>query len=156
MTIYAENTLVAIHIRLYERDQTRYDWQHYIPLIDRKPGALRNGAPFAEMPLPLLKLQSELRRRERLMGDRIMATVLANVPMHGLEAVLIAVEQVLASGAPSAEQDVYKRQGFSALITASVLVSQSYSWLITRASNSCAGILMPFGAAAFPLSLIHI
>ena len=103
MTIYAENTLVAIHIRLYERDQTRYDWQHYIPLIDRKPGALRNGAPFAEMPLPLLKLQSELRRRERLMGDRIMATVLANVPMHGLEAVLIAVEQVLASGAPSAE-----------------------------------------------------
>jgi transposase len=103
MTIYAENTMVASHIRLYERDQTRYDWQHYIPLIDRKPGALRNGAPFAEMPLPLLKLQSELRRRERLMGDRIMATVLANVPVHGLEAVLIAVEQVLSSGAPSAE-----------------------------------------------------
>ena len=103
MTIYAENTMVASHIRLYERDQTRYDWQHYIPLIDRKPGALRNGAPFAEMPLPLLKLQSELRRRERLMGDRIMATVLANVPVHGLDAVLIAVEQVLASGAPSAE-----------------------------------------------------
>lgn len=103
MTIYAENTMVASHLRLYERDQTRYDWQHYIPLIDRKPGALRNGAPFAEMPLPLLKLQSELRRRERLMGDRIMATVLANVPVHGLEAVLIAVEQVLASGAPSAE-----------------------------------------------------
>jgi hypothetical protein len=103
MTIYAENTMVASHIRLYERDQTRYDWQHYIPLIDRKPGALRNGAPFAEMPLPLLKLQSELRRRERLTGDRIMATVLANVPVHGLDAVLIAVEQVLASGAPSAE-----------------------------------------------------
>ena len=32
-----------------------------------------------------------------------MATVLANVPVHGLDAVLIAVEQVLASGAPSAE-----------------------------------------------------
>ena len=103
MTIYAENTMVASHIRLYERDQTRYDWQHYIPLIDRKPGALRNGAPIADMPLPLLKLQSELRRRERLTGDRIMATVLANVPVHGLDAVLIAVEQVLASGAPSAE-----------------------------------------------------
>ena len=103
MAIYAENTMVASHIRLYERDQTRYDWQHYIPLIDRKPGALRNGAPFADMPLPLLKLQSELRRRERLTGDRIMATVLANVPVHGLDAVLIAVEQVLSSGAPSAE-----------------------------------------------------
>ena len=103
IAIYAENTMVASHIRLYERDQTRYDWQHYIPLIDRKPGALRNGAPFAEMPLPLLKLQSELRRRERLMGDRIMASVLANVPVHGLEPVLMAVEQVLDSGAPSAE-----------------------------------------------------
>lgn len=37
------------------------------------------------------------------MGDRIMASVLANVPLHGLEAVLIAVVQVLDSGAPSAE-----------------------------------------------------
>lgn len=103
IAVYAENTMVASHLRLYERDQTRYEWQHYIPLIDRKPGALRNGAPFAEMPLPLLKLQSELRRRERLMGDRIMASVLANVPVHGLDAVLIAVAQVLDSGAPSAE-----------------------------------------------------
>lgn len=103
IAIYADNTMVARHLRLHEREQTRYDWQHYIPLIDRKPGALRNGAPFAEMPLPLLKLQSELRRRERLMGDRIMASVLANVPVHGLDAVLVAVEQVLASGAPSAE-----------------------------------------------------
>jgi transposase len=103
IAIYAESAMVASHLRLYERDQTRYDWQHYIPLIERKPGALRNGAPFAEMPLPLLKLQSELRRRERLNGDRIMASVLANVPVHGLAAVLVAVEQVLASGAPSAE-----------------------------------------------------
>lgn len=38
IAIYAENTMVASHIRLYERDHTRYDWQHYIPLIDRKPG----------------------------------------------------------------------------------------------------------------------
>lgn len=37
------------------------------------------------------------------MGDRIMASVLANVHVHGLEAVLIAVSQVLDSGAPSAE-----------------------------------------------------
>ena len=66
MAIYADSTMVACHPHLYERDQTRYDWQHYIPLIDRKPGALRNGTPFAEMPLPLLKLQSKLRRREHL------------------------------------------------------------------------------------------
>lgn len=79
--------------------------------IARKPGALRNGAPFADMPLPLLKLQSELRRRQRLTWDRMMADVLANVPIYGLDAVVIAVEQVLTSGLPSVEhlQNVLNR-----------------------------------------------
>ena len=27
-----------------------YDWRHYLAVIQRKPGALRNGAPFTEMP----------------------------------------------------------------------------------------------------------
>lgn len=100
---YADNVCVASHVRLHERDQISYDWQHYIPLIERKPGALRNGAPFAEMPLALLKLQTELRRRERQQGDRIMAKVLSAIPAHGLEEVLVAVELVLESGVPSIE-----------------------------------------------------
>ena len=37
-----------------DRGQTSYDWQHYIPRVQRKPGVLRNGAPFADMPAPLL------------------------------------------------------------------------------------------------------
>jgi hypothetical protein len=100
---YAENARVACHARLWDRDQVSYDWQHYIPLIERKPGALRNGAPFTELPVPLAKLQATLRRRERQQGDRIMARVLAAVPVHGLEAVLVAVELVLESGVHSAE-----------------------------------------------------
>jgi hypothetical protein len=36
-------------------------------------------------------------------GDRAMAKVLAAVPLHGLEAVLVAVELVLESGALSVE-----------------------------------------------------
>jgi hypothetical protein len=79
----------------------RYDWQHYIPLIERKPGALRNGAPFADMPEPLLRLRGLLLKREG--GDRIMAKVLAAVPKFSLEAVLVAVELVVESGNPSAE-----------------------------------------------------
>jgi hypothetical protein len=79
----------------------RYDWQHYMPLIERKPGALRNGAPFADMPEPLQRLRGLLLKREG--GDRIMAKVLAAVPKAGLEAVLVAVELVLESGNPSAE-----------------------------------------------------
>ena len=45
-----------------ERGNVRYDWQHYISLVERKPGALRNGAPFADMPTPLLQLRKELMR----------------------------------------------------------------------------------------------
>lgn len=100
---YADNVCVACHSRLHERDQISYDWQHYIPLIERKPGALRNGAPFADMPAALAKLQTELRRRERQQGDRAMAKVLSAIPAHGLEAVLVAVELVLESGVPSIE-----------------------------------------------------
>jgi transposase len=101
--VSSENAIVACHTRLFDRDQVSYDWQHYIPLIEKKPGALRNGAPFADMPVPLAKLQAALRRRERQQGDRVMAKVLAAVPVHGLETVIVAVELVLESGAPSVE-----------------------------------------------------
>jgi transposase len=97
----AFDAVVAGHVRCFERNQTRYDWQHYIPLIERKPGALRNGAPFADMPEPLQRLRGLLLKREG--GDRVMAKVLAAVPKSGLEAVLVAVELVLESGNPSAE-----------------------------------------------------
>ena len=87
--------------RSFERDQTLYDWMHYIALIERKPGALRNGAPFETLPEPLKKLQAILLRHEG--GDRVMAQVLAAVPVHGLEPVLVAAELALESGKPSGE-----------------------------------------------------
>ena len=97
----AHDAVVASHSRSFERNQVCYDWQHYIPLIERKPGALRNGAPFADMPEPLQRLRRLLLKRDG--GDRIMAKVLAAVPKSGLETVLVAVELVLESGNPSAE-----------------------------------------------------
>ena len=99
--LVAHDTRVASHRRSFARKETLYDWQHYIPLIQRKPGALRNGAPFADMPAPLQHLRTLLLRHEG--GDRVMAKVLAEVPKAGLEHVLVAVELVLESGAPSAE-----------------------------------------------------
>lgn len=99
--IVAGGSIVATHARLTERDNVRYDWQHYIPLVARKPGALRNGAPFADMPAPLLQLRKGLMRDSG--GDKIMAQVLAVIPSAGLDAVLVAVELVLESGAISAE-----------------------------------------------------
>jgi transposase len=101
VTVVAGEAIVATHERLSDRGQTSYDWQHYIPLVQRKPGVLRNGAPFADLPEALKKLQAVLFRRPG--GDRVMAQVLAAVPAAGLDAVLVAVELVLESGAVSAE-----------------------------------------------------
>ena len=62
--IVFEEQVRASHPRLFDRGQTCYDWQHYLGLLERKPGALRNGAPFADMPAPLVRLQ-RLRRVQR-------------------------------------------------------------------------------------------
>lgn len=101
VVVVGDQEIIAEHPRAGERDHVVYDWQHYVPLIARKPGALRNGAPFAELPDPLKRLSQALLRRAG--GDRVMAQVLAAVPQHGLEAVLVAVDLVLDSGRPSAE-----------------------------------------------------
>jgi hypothetical protein len=101
VVIVANDEIIARHERLMDRQQVSFDWQHYIPLIGRKPGALRNGAPFAEMPTPLLRLKQGLLRRNG--GDKVMAQVLATVPVVGLEAVLVAIELVLESGVISTE-----------------------------------------------------
>ena len=99
--IATDELIVARHDRLSDRGHICYDWQHYIALIQRKPGALRNGAPFADMPAPLLRLRQGLMRHDG--GDKIMAQVLNCVSSHGLEAVLVAVELVIESGALSTE-----------------------------------------------------
>jgi transposase len=101
VVIVADQDVIAEHPRAVDRDHVSYDWQHYLPLVERKPGALRNGAPFAELPDPLQRLRRALLRHEG--GDKVMARVLMAVPTHGLDAVLVAVELVLETGRPSAE-----------------------------------------------------
>ena len=63
--------VVARHERLRAAGQTRYEWQHYIPLLQRKPEALRNRAPFADLPAPLQQLRRTLLRHTG--GDRVLA-----------------------------------------------------------------------------------
>ena len=109
IAVFTDTEQVANHLRCFERDQTIYDWQHYLPLIERKPGALRNGAPFAEMPQPLRQLSGILLRKEG--GDRAMARVLTAIPSFGLEAVVIAVELALESGAAAIRAVAGQRTG---------------------------------------------
>ncbi len=44
--------VVGEHPRCFGRDQTVFDPWHYVPVLARKPGALRNGAPFKNWVLP--------------------------------------------------------------------------------------------------------
>lgn len=101
VVLVADQAIVAEHARGVDRDQVVYDWQHYLPLVERKPGALRNGAPFADLPDALQRLRRALLRHAG--GDKVMARVLMAVPAHGLDAVLVAVDLVLESGHPSAD-----------------------------------------------------
>jgi transposase len=104
VAVVANDAVVASHERLRDEGQTGYDWQHYIALVQRKPGALRNGAPFADLPEPLQKLRRALLRDAG--GDRAMAQVLTIVSTAGLEAVLVAVELALETGPPSGRVNV--------------------------------------------------
>jgi hypothetical protein len=103
LQIVADGKIIAEHVRDITRDHgpghTIYNWRHYLAVVQRKPGALRNGAPFAEMPGPFRKLQSILLRREG--GDREMVDILALVLLHEERHVLTAVEQAIEAGTPS-------------------------------------------------------
>ena len=100
----AEGNVIAEHPRIIDRrhhdsSRTIYDWRHYLSVLQRKPGALRNGAPFAEFPDGFKRLQSSLLKRPG--GDREMVEILALVLHHDEEAVLTAVEMALDTGAAS-------------------------------------------------------
>jgi transposase len=104
IVITAEGRAVAEHTRVICRGHDRpartvYDWRHYLSVVQRKPGALRNGAPFAELPQGFKRLQSVLLKRPG--GDREMVEVLALVLHHDEQAVLCAVELALEAGAVS-------------------------------------------------------
>jgi hypothetical protein len=104
IAIAAEGQILCEHQRIIERShhqppRTVYDWRHYLAVIQRKPGALRNGAPFLELPEGFRRLQHDLLKRPG--GDREMVEILALVLQHDEQAVLCAVEMALSDGVPT-------------------------------------------------------
>ena len=89
--------------RSFGRGEITYDPWRYVPILVRKPGALRNGAPFKGWQLPgaLGRMRARLAGRDD--GDRQMVRVLAAVQEDGLEAVEAACAEALADGACSAD-----------------------------------------------------
>ena len=101
IVLVAEAEVVAEHERVFSRDHgshgvTVYDWRHYLAVVQRKPGALRNGAPFTDLPTSFRRLQRILLKRTG--GDREMADILALVLHHDERLVEQAVSEAIASG----------------------------------------------------------
>ena len=101
LVVAAEGQVLCEHQRVVLRSHhapalTIYDWRHYLAVVQRKPGALRNGAPFADLPKEFRQLQEQMLRRPG--GDREMVDILALVLHHDEQAVLTAVERALAEG----------------------------------------------------------
>jgi hypothetical protein len=103
IVIRQEGRVVAEHPRCYGRGETIYDPWHYVPILARKPGALRNGAPFKDWVLPaaLERVRRKLAGSDD--GDRQMVAILAAVLTDGLPAVESACAQAMSEGVHSSD-----------------------------------------------------
>jgi transposase len=103
VVIRQDGVIVGEHRRRFGRGETIYDPWHYVPVLTRKPGALRNGAPFKHWPLPasLERVRRKLKGSDD--GDRQMVKVLSAVLSDGLVAVEAACNEALAGGVHSAD-----------------------------------------------------
>ena len=103
IVIRQDGATVGEHRRRFGRSETIYDPWHYVPVLARKPGALRNGAPFKDWLLPggLERVRRKLKSSDD--GDRQMVKVLSAVLSDGLTAVEAACAEALAGGVHSAD-----------------------------------------------------
>jgi len=103
IVVLFDDQIVAEHPRQFRRDRVVYDPWHYLPVLVRKPGALRNGAPFKDWDLPpgLAQVRAKLNRHAD--GDRQFVKVLGAVLDHGLAAVEAACAEALAAGIASGD-----------------------------------------------------
>ena len=84
--IRQDGEIVGEHVRRFGRDQMVYDPWHYLPVLARKPGALRNGAPFKDWELPPALERVRRRLSQYRDGDRQMVGILAAVVADGVDA----------------------------------------------------------------------
>ena len=94
---------VADHPRDFRRYQIICDPWHYLPVLARKPGALRNGLPFKDWALPPGLAQVRVKLKEHADSDRQFVKVLAAVLDHGLAAVEAACAEALEAGIASGD-----------------------------------------------------
>ncbi len=97
----ADGKIVGEHVRSFERERTFFDPWHYVAALEKKPGALRNGAPFKDWALPPGLQEMRDRLCAKPGGDRQFVTILATIAEDGIEAVSVACELALEANAIS-------------------------------------------------------
>ncbi|HEY4040437.1 MAG TPA: IS21 family transposase, partial [Rhodopila sp.] len=98
-----DGRVVGDHRRCFGRDQTVFDPWHYGPVLARKPGALRNGAPFKDWILPAGLERVRRKLAGATDGDRQMVNILTTVLSDGLPAVEAACLEALREGVHSSD-----------------------------------------------------
>jgi hypothetical protein len=99
---WQDGKVICQYDRAFGGNRDIFDPLHYIPVLVRKPGALRNGAPLKEWDLPpaIKRVQSKL--GEVPTAERQMVQMLSMVPTDGPGAVEAACPEALKDGAPAA------------------------------------------------------
>jgi len=103
IVIRQDGAVVGEHPRCFGRNQTVYDPWHYVPVLARKPGALRNGAPFKDWVLPGAMERVRRKLAAAADGDRQMVDLLSAVLTDGLGPVEAACAEALKSGVHSSD-----------------------------------------------------
>ena len=103
IVIRQDGRIVAEHPRSFGRGETIYDPWHYVPVLARKPGALRNGAPFKDWVLPAAMERVRRKLAGADDGNRQMVDILTAVLTDGLPAVEAACAEAIAHGVHSAD-----------------------------------------------------
>ena len=103
VVISCRSEVIARHPRSYQRDDFVYDPIHYLPLLERKPGALNQAAPLQGWDLPdeFETLRRLLESRMGRRGKREYVQVLRLLETFSQQEVHAAVKDALRLGAIS-------------------------------------------------------
>lgn len=98
LRIVHDRQIIAEHPRQFGRNQRVCNPWHHLPVLEKKPGALRHGAPFIEwdLPAPIRHVKEHLLKQPK--GDRAFVELLQLAREAGLEPLQVACELSLETG----------------------------------------------------------
>lgn len=95
IVLVADQKIIAEHKRHFTKNISYFEPWHYVPLLVRKPGALRDGAPFMEWALPPSMNRIKTIYMKVKGGDRDFVELLMLVQEHGIDVVGMACDMAV-------------------------------------------------------------